>query len=179
MQLLLIVPFMRFGELMLRAPALDIKPAKLWDLFHDPGEGLKAVGHALLGWVVVIIPAGVLLTLVLTPCFAFLKRKCAPSLSECVVQEAIVNVVNALLGWVVVIVPEGVLLTPCFTILKRKCAPNLSWSTLQAALNLVGHALLGWIVLVIPAGVLLTLALTPCFAFFKRKCVFSPSTCTA
>ena len=78
---------MRFGELMLRAPALDIKPAKLWDLFHDPGEGLRAVGHALLGWAVAIIPAGILLTLALTPTFAFLKRKCAPAVSERVAQR--------------------------------------------------------------------------------------------
>ena len=38
-QLLLIVPFMRFGELMLHSPPMDTKPAALFDiLFHNPGE---------------------------------------------------------------------------------------------------------------------------------------------
>ena len=38
LQLLLIVPFMRFGEVMLHSPPMDTKPAALFDiLFHNPG----------------------------------------------------------------------------------------------------------------------------------------------
>ena len=38
-QLLLIVPFMRFGEVMLHSPPMTTKPAALFDiLFHNPGE---------------------------------------------------------------------------------------------------------------------------------------------
>ena len=39
------------------------------------GEALKSVGHALLGWIVVIIPASVVLTLALLPVFTLLKRR--------------------------------------------------------------------------------------------------------
>ena len=78
MQLLLIVPFMRFGELMLHAQKLDVKPAALFDIiFHDPGQTLLAVGHALLGWVVAVIPAAILLSILLQPVFVEVKRRYA------------------------------------------------------------------------------------------------------
>lgn len=78
-QLLLIVPFMRLGEFLLRAEKLDVKPAALLDLIkqliHDPGKPALAVAHALFGWIVVIIPGCVLLTLALTPIFAAIKKR--------------------------------------------------------------------------------------------------------
>ena len=75
LQLLLIVPFMRFGEFLLRAKKLDVKPAALLDLFHNPGKGFLAVGHALFGWIVVLIPSCILLTLIMQPVFVQIKKR--------------------------------------------------------------------------------------------------------
>ena len=69
---------MRFGELMLHAEKLDVKPSALFDiLFHDQGKGLLAVGHALLGWTVVLVPLCVVLTVLLQPAFVEIKKRWA------------------------------------------------------------------------------------------------------
>ena len=74
LQLLLIVPFMRFGELILRADAVDVIPKHFSDLFH-PGEALKGLGHAVLGWLIICAVLSWPVAYGLTPVFAFLRRK--------------------------------------------------------------------------------------------------------
>ena len=67
---------MRFGEFLLHAQKLDVKPAALFDIiFHDPGQTLLAVGHALLGWLVALLPGCILLAFVLQPVFVQIKKR--------------------------------------------------------------------------------------------------------
>ena len=52
-QVACILPFMRLGEILLGAERLPVAPVAIKDiLFKHPGDALKGVGHALLGWVV-------------------------------------------------------------------------------------------------------------------------------
>lgn len=68
---------MRLGEFLLRAENLDVKPSAFLDLFKHPGKGLLAVGHALFAWVILLIPAIVLMSFALQPVFAEIKKRCA------------------------------------------------------------------------------------------------------
>lgn len=76
LQLLLIVPFMRFGELVLRVPPVHVIPKHLSDLTH-PGEALKGLGHALVGWLLVSAIIAWPVATLLTPAFAYLKQRYA------------------------------------------------------------------------------------------------------
>jgi len=75
-ELLLIVPFMRFGELVLRVPPVHVIPKHLSDLTH-PGEALKGLGHALVGWLLVSAIIAWPVATLLTPAFAYLKQRFA------------------------------------------------------------------------------------------------------
>lgn len=81
LQLLLIVPFMRFGELILRADSVNVIPKHFSDLFR-PGEALKGLGHAVLGWLIICAVLSWPVAYGLTPLFAFLRRKYALHLSR-------------------------------------------------------------------------------------------------
>ncbi|KAK9814836.1 hypothetical protein WJX72_012379 [[Myrmecia] bisecta] len=72
----LIVPFMRLGEFVLRAERLPLAPVAIKDiLFNHPGDALKALGHAICGWLVASPAVMWLLITALTPLFAWLKRR--------------------------------------------------------------------------------------------------------
>lgn len=67
---------MRLGELILHAPKLDAAPTAIKDvLFSDPGAALKAVSHALMGWVLAAPILVVLFAKLLRPVFAWAARK--------------------------------------------------------------------------------------------------------
>lgn len=74
LQLLLIVPFMRFGEFVLRAPPVHVIPKHFSDLTH-PGEALKGLGHAVLGWTILSAALFWPISTLLTPFFSYLKRR--------------------------------------------------------------------------------------------------------
>ena len=74
MQVLLIIPFMRFGEFLLHAPHLHVVPKHFTDLFR-PGDALRALGHAVLGWALLSIVLMWPVSTLLTPCFASLKNR--------------------------------------------------------------------------------------------------------
>jgi hypothetical protein len=78
LQLLLIVPFMRFGEFVLRVPPVHVIPKHFSDLTH-PGEALKGLGHAVVGWIIVSAVIMWPIATLLTPTFAYLKKRCADS----------------------------------------------------------------------------------------------------
>lgn len=75
-ELLLIVPFMRFGEFVLRVPPVHVIPKHFSDLTH-PGEALRGLGHALVGWVLVSAVIMWPIATLLTPAFACLKKRFA------------------------------------------------------------------------------------------------------
>ena len=74
MQLLLIVPLMRLGEVILRAQPVHVIPKHFSDLLH-PGEALKGLAHALLGWVIICLLLAWPVALLLSPLFALLRRR--------------------------------------------------------------------------------------------------------
>lgn len=77
-ELLLIVPFMRFGEFVLRVPPVHVIPKHFSDLTH-PGEALKGLGHAVVGWIIVSAVIMWPIATLLTPTFAYLKKRFAGS----------------------------------------------------------------------------------------------------
>ena len=76
MQVALLLPFMRCGELLLGAPKLPLTPVSIKDIFwHHQGEVLRALGHAMLGWAVCFPLMALALTLILQPIFGCLQRR--------------------------------------------------------------------------------------------------------
>ena len=69
---------MRFGEFVLRAPKLDAAPLAIKDIiFSHPGDALRGIAHALIGWIIATPFIVVLLAQVLKPIFAWAGRRCA------------------------------------------------------------------------------------------------------
>ena len=73
-EVLLIFPLMRLGEVILRAPPVHVVPKHFRDILH-PGEALKGVGHALLAWAIIAALLAWPLAMALTPLFAYLRKK--------------------------------------------------------------------------------------------------------
>ncbi|CAL8471804.1 g11346 [Coccomyxa elongata] len=72
----LVLPFMRLGEVLLQAPYLPVTPVSIKDIvFNHPGDALKGLGHAVLGWVVCFPLSTWLTAIVLRPVFAVLQRR--------------------------------------------------------------------------------------------------------
>lgn len=71
-----ILPFMRFGEFVIRAPKLDAAPMAIKDIiFSNPGAALKGIGHALVGWVIAAPVIVVVLAKLLKPVFAWAAQR--------------------------------------------------------------------------------------------------------
>lgn len=72
------IPYLRLGENILGVPHQDVSPSALsniiFHLFSSPDLWL-AIGHALLGWALMLIPAIVVLTLVMTPILTQIKKR--------------------------------------------------------------------------------------------------------
>ena len=75
-ELAMILPFMRFGEFLLRAKRLEVAPVALKDLAHQPGEALLAVWHAIFGWLIAFPVFAAVISLALRPAFSYAYRKC-------------------------------------------------------------------------------------------------------
>ena len=69
---------MRFGEFVIRAPKLDAAPLAIKDIiFSHPGNALRGIAHALIGWIIATPFIVVLLAQVLKPIFAWAGRRYA------------------------------------------------------------------------------------------------------
>jgi hypothetical protein len=73
---LLIVPFLRFGEWMTGSPNLPLAPVALKDIiFGTPGAILRGVGLAILGWLACLLPSYVGIFYATKFPFAFLQKR--------------------------------------------------------------------------------------------------------
>ncbi|EIE23806.1 hypothetical protein COCSUDRAFT_63329 [Coccomyxa subellipsoidea C-169] len=67
---------MRLGELLLGAPQLPVSPVSIKDvIFNHPGDALKGLGHALLGWAVCFPLSTWVTALILQPIFGILQKR--------------------------------------------------------------------------------------------------------
>jgi uncharacterized protein (DUF2062 family) len=79
LQLVMIIPFMRFGAIILFKNNLSINLNFIIKAF-DPGiwEGLKTIGmihlYGVLGWVITAIPSGIILYFIFFVLFRYLKK---------------------------------------------------------------------------------------------------------
>lgn len=70
------MPFMRFGEFIIRAPKLDAAPVAIKDMmFSNPGAALKGIGHALIGWLLAAPIIVVVLAQILKPILAWAAQR--------------------------------------------------------------------------------------------------------
>ena len=77
MQVACILPFMRFGEFIIGAPKLDAAPLAIKDIiFSHPGDALKGIAHALIGWIILSPFIVVSLAQILKPVFAWAGQRC-------------------------------------------------------------------------------------------------------
>ncbi|KAK9802823.1 hypothetical protein WJX73_002558 [Symbiochloris irregularis] len=75
---MLVIPYLRLGENIMGAPHQDLSPSTLSNVIFHPFSSPDlwlAIGHALLGWILVLIPAIVVLTLVMTPILTQVKKR--------------------------------------------------------------------------------------------------------
>lgn len=71
----LILPFMRLGEVILREKHLPLSPVSLKDIiFNHPGDALRGLGHAVLGWAVLLPFIMIGLTVVFKPILTLLQK---------------------------------------------------------------------------------------------------------
>lgn len=71
-----ILPFMRLGEFIIRAPKLDAAPVAIKDMiFSNPGAALKGIGHALIGWLLAAPIIIVVLAQILKPILAWAAQR--------------------------------------------------------------------------------------------------------
>ncbi|CAK0783051.1 hypothetical protein CVIRNUC_006246 [Coccomyxa viridis] len=70
----MILPFMRLGEVILREKQLPLSPISLKDIiFNHPGDALRGVAHAILGWAVTLPFIMVGLVVLLRPIISLLQ----------------------------------------------------------------------------------------------------------
>jgi len=75
-QVACILPFMRLGEFIIRAPKLDAAPVAIKDMiFSNPGAALKGIGHALIGWLLAAPIIVVVLAQILKPILAWAAQR--------------------------------------------------------------------------------------------------------
>ena len=75
-QVACILPFMRLGELIIRAPKLDAAPVAIKDMiFSNPGAALKGIGHAMIGWLLAAPIIIVVLAQILKPILAWAAQR--------------------------------------------------------------------------------------------------------
>lgn len=75
-QVACILPFMRLGEFIIRAPKLDAAPVAIKDMiFSNPGAALTGIGHALIGWLLAAPIIIVVLAQLLKPILAWAAQR--------------------------------------------------------------------------------------------------------
>ena len=89
-QVACILPFMRLGELIIRAPKLDAAPVAIKDMiFSDPGAALKGIGHALIGWLLAAPIIIVVLAQILKPILAWAAQRYTAVVASVIMGNAV------------------------------------------------------------------------------------------
>ena len=77
MQVALILPCMRLGEAVLGAEKLPVTGVGFRDLWDHPAKVFPVIGHAMMGFVILLPFFIIGLTLALRPIFVWCKRRCS------------------------------------------------------------------------------------------------------